>query len=346
MKICQKCDAANDDTAEFCGLCLQRFESANSVMAPGDHDVAGAGYNQPSIAPSISPAATATIADAPEQELPYDAAYVPPAPDAYIVTRQKTVLLPAAELLNNSLSFFMDNMKFYIILSISLSALTLLAVGTGGGVGASSVLPILTSGRATPEDLARLSSGLASGLLVFGAMVSLLTLFGRLVFLTATVEMSKGYDVGVASAMVDAAKKFLSFIWIAVLQSTITGGVFMVGVVCTLIVKGHTPVPLIIGAILGLPIAVVTGAWFSLSACVYLDKGTRGLAALAASKELIGERWPNVCWRLFVFAAVFVLVQAIPVLGWMIGGMILTPISAIFPWLLYNNLRALEAARL
>ena len=344
MKICQKCDAANDDAAEFCGLCLQRFDSASSATTPSEYDVGEADYGQPAIEPSISPATTAVITGAPEQALPYDASYVPTAPDAYIVTRQKTVLLPAVELLNNSLSFFMDNLKFYIVLSISVSALTILAVGTGGSIGASSVLPVLTSGRANPENLARIGSGLASGLLVLGAIVSLLAVFGRLVFLTATVEVSKGYEVGVASAMVEAAKKFPSFAWIAILQSTITGGVFMVGVVCTLVVKGHTPVPMIIGAILGLPIAVMAGAWFSLSACVYMDQGTRGLAALAASKELIGERWPSVCWRLFVFAAVFVLIQAIPVVGWMIGGMILTPVSAIFPWLLYNNLRALEAA--
>ena len=310
MKTCHNCDAANDDAAGFCSLCLEKF--------PG------------------SEAETAIPADE-----PYDARYVGVAPPSFFATREKSILLPAMELLSRSFAFFMDNMKFYILLSIVISALIFLAAFTIGGATASSVMPVIAGRQTSPESLAGLNSGFIWTFLALGALIAFLAMLGQFSVMIATTEMSKGYEMSPFAVIFEALKKSVSFIWITGLQFFLSGGIILAGLVLTLALRGASAAPAVIGMIMGIPVAIIVGTWFSLAAFVYLDTDTRGLAALAASKELIGSRWPNVWLRFCVFGLVIAVLNAIPVLGWLIGSFVVAPLSAIFPWLLYRNLKQL-----
>lgn len=324
MKTCHNCNAANDDTAEFCSLCLRTFSEPGRVAA----------------AASL-PAAAEPGETAPHQE-PYDSRYVAAAPESFITRREKSILLPTIDLLSNAFAFFMDNMKFYILLSIVISTLIVLAIFSIGGTAVSSVIPVVAGNKTAAPSPAQLGSGLIGSFLALGALVAFLALLGQLAVMVATAEMSKGYELSVFAAIFEALKKLFSFLWITLLQSVLSGGIVLAGIVLTAATGGRSAAPLVIGAILGIPVAMVVGTWFSLAVFVYLDQDTRGLAALAASKELIGARWPNVWWRWCAFGLVMAILNAIPVIGWLISSFILTPLSAIFPWMLYRNLKALS----
>ncbi|MDP1809068.1 MAG: zinc ribbon domain-containing protein [Actinomycetota bacterium] len=327
MKTCHNCNAANDDAARFCGLCLEKFLETGAETAS-----------------TASPADSAAPGQVGPTAEPYDARYVEVAPESFFTGKQKSILLSSTDLLSNAFSFFMDNMKFYILLSIVVSALILLTAFTIGGATVSSVMPAITGRQTSPESMARLSSSFIWNFLALGALVGFLALLGQFSVMVATTEMSKGYELSVFAVIFEALKKSGSFIWITGLQFILAGGAILAGIVLTAALRGASAAPAVIGMIIGIPVAVVVGTWFSLAAFVYLDTDTRGLAALAASKELIGARWPNVCWRFFVFGAAIAVLNAIPVIGWLIGSFVVTPLSAIFPWMLYRNLKQLALA--
>lgn len=317
MKVCPNCNATNDDTAQFCNLCLEKFGAGESAYQASEQS-----------APEAAPATEY-----------YDSRYVSIAPESTIKTKQRSVLLPSYDLLSNALAFFMENIKFYMLLSVVLSAFIVLAFFTIGGSMLPSVMN-LAEGNATPQSMAQLSSGFIWSMTGLVLLVGVLGLSGQLAFMVATVEMSKGYELSAFAAIALALRKIFSFLWIACLQSAIIGApMFLGGLLAT---ATQSPVPMIISMILGIPIALIVGTWFSLAVYVYLDNDTRGLAALTASKDLIGSRWPNVTWRFFVLGLVITVLNAIPLIGWLVSSFVATPLATIFPWLLYSNLKALS----
>lgn len=129
--------------------------------------------------------------------------------------------------------------------------------------------------------------------------------------------------------------KLLSVVWITIISSLVIFG----------------------GSVLLIIPGLIFSIWFSLSLVVLFAEDKRGMDALLSSKEHIKGYWGNVAWRLFVFGFIVAILSVIIMfllsfISELLGiksdflssllSIILTPLTFIYSYLLYENLKKLK----
>jgi len=137
--------------------------------------------------------------------------------------------------------------------------------------------------------------------------------------------------IGIKKSLKKGWSVLLSFIWIG----------FLVG----LCVFG--------GSLLFIIPGIIFTVWFAFSEYVLIDKGIKGSKALSRSKELVKGFFGGVLWRLFVIAAIGIIVgflqesieqTAVNVIIGLITTFFLTPFATIYSFLLYENLKRIKTS--
>ncbi|MBI4087172.1 hypothetical protein HY416_04345 [Candidatus Kaiserbacteria bacterium] len=231
------------------------------------------------------------------------------------------------ELLNDTISFYNAHAKTY--------ALIVLVPAILGGI-----LSYLSERYLPPEESAAFFTELValgstlwillSGL-ILGGIVSIIACIA-LIFFTADPSRYPS----AASAYSHAKTYFFPYLFVGLLT-----GLAIMGGMILLIVPG-----------------IVIAVWFAFSQYTCLLEEKNGFEALRASRTLVVGRWGAVFTRLLVFVAIYILAtfafmsiidQAISDdalsagLSNLLLVIVLTPISTIYPYLLYKDLKAADA---
>ena len=138
--------------------------------------------------------------------------------------------------------------------------------------------------------------------------------------------------IGIKQSLRKGWSVILSFIWIG----------FLVG----LCVFG--------GSLLFIIPGIIFAVWFAFSEYILIDKGIKGSKALSKSKELVQGFFGGVLWRLFIIAAIGMLVgflqesveeqMAVSIIIGLITTFFLTPFATIYSFLLYENLKRIKTS--
>lgn len=122
------------------------------------------------------------------------------------------------------------------------------------------------------------------------------------------------------------------------------GSIFWVGLLSGIIVVG--------GYLLFVVPGIIFAVWFSLALYIVIAEGLGGMNAILKSKEYVRGYWWEVFWR-FIFIglviiginiAVMLLGLVIPVLPNLLM-IFLTPLTVIYTFLVYKNLKAIKEAK-
>lgn len=217
---------------------------------------------------------------------------------------------------------------------LTLGAFTLTALIFFGGFSLMMLLP-LSSGQSLP---------------VIVVSVILAVLFMIIFELLPTVSVlsaikNRKQRIGVMEALGRGWYMLLSFFWITVLTGLVMGLGPIVGLI--LITIGLETTFVMIMVILGTIIGFIFSIYFFFAGCVLVGEGKTGINALLRSKELVQGNWWSVLARallisLTLFVIGFVL-NLIPILGSLIGSLVIPPFFLTFLYLLYEDLRRMKS---
>lgn len=171
-------------------------------------------------------------------------------------------------------------------------------------------------------------------MIVLGIIAFVVSLWASIALLYAIKERDQ--KIGIRESFAKAWHKILSYFWISILVGLIT----------------------MLGFLLFIIPGIIFGLWFSLAGYVLVSEDIKGTKALFRSKQLIKGHWFKVFWRFLVlgfvifiiYIAFSLLISPIAVLFKIpffqnitnILSIFITPFSATFYFLVYENLKQLK----
>lgn len=87
---------------------------------------------------------------------------------------------------------------------------------------------------------------------------------------------------------------------------------------------------------------IVFAVWFSFSTYVFIAEGKKGKSAMVRSKELVKGYWWVIFGRLLVIGILGAIVSQIPFLGYLINLLFMMPLTLIYMYLLYEDLKRIK----
>lgn len=359
MKSCDKCGAANRDTADFCSLCMAPFtagagqagEATHTAEVPGSGQIPntpqppGQASSQPVInydkpQAGVTPYDDTSVTD----DAPGSRPGVPPtvASVSDALRERNTELLSSMELFNEAFFFWWENVKFYFLYGIAV----ILAVIALFNLFISSAGSTLTAAAAaSPEQAA--GSMMMTALKFFFA-VGLLYLIVYAALITGTVKLAQGYGAGVINSTLGGLINLKSIVWIIFLQGLATA--IIMGPISFIVAAstGGGSNGQLLNSVFGGPIFSLAGAPFTMAIFVFLDQDIRGIRALSTAIQLVGTNWLRVMWRFLAFGIFITLLlfgtQMHP-LGAALALFFAPGMSIIYPWFIYQNLKKMKEAK-
>jgi len=135
----------------------------------------------------------------------------------------------------------------------------------------------------------------------------------QLAFIIAVIDQS----AGTIECYKRALSKFMPFLWIVTIISTIIlGGAFL------LLVPG-----------------IIFGIWSVFAGYIFIVEEAHGMSAFERSKYYVRGRWWGVFWRVTVVALISGILSALPVVGPFLS-VLLMPFTVVFYYVLYEELKA------
>jgi len=131
----------------------------------------------------------------------------------------------------------------------------------------------------------------------------------------------KDENLKINESLKTAWPKIASFFWISFLAGLATLG----------------------GLILFIIPGIIFCIWFCFSAFVYIEEGTKGVAALKRSKQLVAGYWWPIFGRLLVIGIVATLLSWIKIFGTIINVFFVTPFTIVFLYALYQDLKRVKS---
>jgi len=218
-------------------------------------------------------------------------------------------------LLGETLSIYQKKIKVLLILTLMLLFLPLAVVG----------LPVIAS-------IIGLSFFFSNHYSDFSLILILLMVVAliAMVFISLWISVSlliaikeREREIGIKELFSMAHHKIISYFWISLLETVI----------------------IFVGFLLFIIPGIIMSIWFSLALIVFISEDLKGRKALSRSKQLVKGHWWSVFWKFFVFNVIImtisITVGLIPFIGGFIG-VLLMPLSIIFSFLIYENLKKIN----
>lgn len=369
MKNCDKCGAANQDEADFCGLCMTPFPNVDQSNA-----ASASGHNQPPGPPPVyeAPASTAH----PESDEPPKPTNIyeemqagviidgsrtvsPGGPSAQGLSRpgvpatvasvsdaireRTTELRSSLELFNDTFFFWWNHAFFFLAMALSIIVIRIALWGY--------LLSRVFGSLATTDPNMSEPSLIAivvSWLLKAVAVEGFVYVLGYATFSIVTVKFAQGYGASVMAALIAGLISLRHTLWIMLLQGLF---IMVAPLPAVLLVSATLDASLFASFLTNaatLIIAATSAALFTIAIFVVLDQEIHGPRALSVAWELLRSNLPGVVWRLVALGSM----MSVLVLGTM-----LSPVGAIisigfvpagtiiYAWMIYKNLKDMKEAR-